>query len=152
MIGIPKTIDNDIPYIGQSFGFQTSFTVAARSIQAARVEAQSAVNGVGLVRVMGRHSGFIACYAALANHDADFVLDPGGSVRARRATADCWPTFAARVAEKGSAVVVVAGGSRPGTGHRPPVSDASGNAALADIGSFLKDRDHRRLSGRPESR
>jgi 3-isopropylmalate dehydratase small subunit len=75
VIGIPKTIDNDIPYIGQSFGFQTSFTVAARSINAAMVEARAAIGGVGLVKLMGRHSGFIACYAALANHDADFVLN-----------------------------------------------------------------------------
>ena len=110
VIGIPKTIDNDIPYIGQSFGFQTSFTIAAQSIQAARVEAQSAVGGVGLVRVMGRHSGFIACYAALANHDADFVLIPevpftldgdGGFLACLRR----------RVQEKGSAVVVVAEGA-----------------------------------------
>ncbi len=138
VIGIPKTIDNDIPYIGQSFGFQTSFTIAARSIQAARVEAQSAVNGVGLVRVMGRHSGFIACYAALANHDADFVLIPevpftlegdGGLLANLRR----------RVDEKGSAVVVVA----EGAGQELVTAsgqDASGNAALADIGTFLKDR------------
>ena len=76
VIGIPKTIDNDIPFIGQSFGFVTSFTVAAQSINAAMVEAHSAVGGVGLVKLMGRHSGFIACYAALANHEADFVLIP----------------------------------------------------------------------------
>ena len=62
VIGIPKTIDNDIPYIGQSFGFQTAFTVAAQSIAAAQVEAQSAINGIGLVKLMGRHAGFIACY------------------------------------------------------------------------------------------
>ena len=57
VIGIPKTIDNDIPFIGQSFGFQTSYSAAGKSIQAARVEARSAINGVGLVRVMGRHAG-----------------------------------------------------------------------------------------------
>ena len=76
MIGIPKTIDNDIPFIGQSFGFVTAFSAAAKSINAAMVEARAAVGGVGLVKLMGRHSGFIACYAALANHEADFVLIP----------------------------------------------------------------------------
>ncbi|QNK81796.1 ATP-dependent 6-phosphofructokinase [Nakamurella sp. PAMC28650] len=138
VIGIPKTIDNDIPYIGQSFGFQTSFTVAAQSIQAARVEAQSAIGGVGLVRVMGRHSGFIACYAALANHDADFVLIPevpfaldgdGGFLACLRR----------RVTDRGSAVVVVA----EGAGQElltSSGSDASGNAALADVGVFMKER------------
>ncbi len=138
VIGIPKTIENDIPYIGKSFGFHTSFTVAARSIQAARVEAQSAVNGVGLVRVMVRHSGFIACCAALANHDADFVLIPevpftldgdGGLLDNLRR----------RVAEKGSAVVVVA----EGAGQELVTAsgqDASGNLTPADIGTFPEER------------
>ncbi len=76
VIGIPKTIDNDIPFIGQSFGFQTEYTTAAQAIKAAKVEAGSPLNGVGMVRVMGRHSGFIACYAALSAHSADFVLVP----------------------------------------------------------------------------
>src|SRR5579859_5276850 len=63
VIGVPKTIDNDVPYIDQSFGFQTAFTRATESIKAARTEASSTPNGVGLVKLMGRHSGFIACYA-----------------------------------------------------------------------------------------
>lgn len=76
VVGIPKTIDNDIPLIDQSFGFQTAFSLASDAIRAARVEAKSTANGVGLVRLMGRHSGFIACYAALARSDADVVLIP----------------------------------------------------------------------------
>ena len=106
------------------------------SIQAARVEAQSAVNGVGLVRVMGRHSGFIACYAALAGHNADFVLVPEVPF-----DLDGPSGFLAclhrAVAERGSAVVVVAEGAGQ---HlvRADGADASGNAALADIGLYLK--------------
>ena len=76
VVGVPKTIDNDIPYIDHSFGFQTAFSRAADSIKAAHTEASSTLNGVGLVKLMGRHSGFIACYAALANHEVDFVLVP----------------------------------------------------------------------------
>ena len=76
VVGIPKTIDNDIPLIDQSFGFQTAFSLASDAIRAAQVEAKSAANGVGLVQLMGRHSGFIACYAALARSDADVVLIP----------------------------------------------------------------------------
>ncbi|HEY2006123.1 MAG TPA: 6-phosphofructokinase, partial [Solirubrobacteraceae bacterium] len=76
VIGVPKTIDNDIPYLDQSFGFQTAFTRATDSIKSALTEASSTPHGVGLVKVMGRHSGFIACYAALASHDVDFVLIP----------------------------------------------------------------------------
>ena len=76
IVGIPKTIDNDIPYIDHSFGFRTAFSRATESIRAALIEARSAPNGVGLVKLMGRHSGFIACYAALAKNDADYVLIP----------------------------------------------------------------------------
>lgn len=76
VVGIPKTIDNDIPFLDRSFGFQTAFARAAESIRAARTEAISTANGVGLVKLMGRHSGFIACYAALAHHAVDFVLIP----------------------------------------------------------------------------
>ncbi len=138
VIGIPKTIDNDIPYIGQSFGFQTAFTMAAQSIQAARVEAQAAVGGVGLVRVMGRHSGFIACYAALANHDADFVLIPEVPFTLD-GDAGLLACLRRRVLGKGSAVVVVAEGAGQDL-LSASGSDASGNAALADVGVFLKDR------------
>jgi 6-phosphofructokinase 1 len=71
VVGVPKTIDNDIPYIDQSFGFQTAFGKATEAIRAAHVEAAAVPNGIGLVQLMGRHCGFIACYAALANNDAD---------------------------------------------------------------------------------
>ena len=74
VVGVPKTIDNDIPYLDQSFGFQTAFARATESIHAVTVEAKSTPYGVGLVKLMGRHSGFIACYAALARNDADVVL------------------------------------------------------------------------------
>ena len=76
IVGIPKTIDNDIPYIDHSFGFRTAFSRATESIRAAHIEARSAPGGIGLVKLMGRHSGFIACYAALAKNDADVVLIP----------------------------------------------------------------------------
>ncbi len=137
VIGIPKTIDNDIPFIGQSFGFVTAFSAAARSINIAEIEARSAVGGVGLVKLMGRHSGFIACYAALANHIADFVLipevpfgldGPSGFLAALHR----------RVNDRGSAVVVVAEGAGQEILQHSGETDASGNARLADIGALLK--------------
>jgi 6-phosphofructokinase 1 len=76
VVGVPKTIDNDIPYIDQSFGFQTAFSEATKSIRSAHVEAKASPHGVGLVKLMGRHSGFIACYASLAEPDANYVLIP----------------------------------------------------------------------------
>lgn len=75
-IGVPKTIDNDIPLIDFSFGFQTAVEVAARMIQTAAVQAQSVYNGVGVVKLMGRYSGFIAMQASLINNDVDFCLIP----------------------------------------------------------------------------
>jgi 6-phosphofructokinase 1 len=88
VVGVPKTIDNDIPYIDHSFGFQTAFARATDSIKAAHTEASSTPNGVGLVKLMGRHSGFIACYAALASHDVDFVLADIGSLVREQIIAD----------------------------------------------------------------
>ena len=138
VIGIPKTIDNDIPFIGQSFGFQTAFTVAAQSIAAAQVEAQSAINGVGLVKLMGRHAGFIACYAALANHHADFVLIPEVPF-ALEGESGFLAALERRVAERGSAVVVVAeGAGQELMSDEQTGTDASGNRKLGDIGRFLE--------------
>ncbi|MFP5283717.1 MAG: ATP-dependent 6-phosphofructokinase [Actinomycetes bacterium] len=137
VIGIPKTIDNDIPYIGQSFGFVTAFSVAARSINAAMIEAQSAVGGVGLVKLMGRHSGFIACYAALANHEADFVLIPEVPF-ALDGENGLLASLHRRVLERGSAVVVVAEGAGQNLLTASAASDPSGNVRLADIGAHLR--------------
>jgi 6-phosphofructokinase 1 len=143
VVGIPKTIDNDIPYIDQSFGFQTAFSHASDAIRAARVEATSTANGIGLVKLMGRHSGFIAAYAALARSGADVVLIPevpfalygdGGLLAHLRR----------RVEERGHAVVVVAEGAGqelldvPDAGSA--ANDASGNAKLQDIGPYLRRR------------
>jgi 6-phosphofructokinase 1 len=136
VIGIPKTIDNDIPYLDQSFGFQTAFTRATESIKSALTEASSARPGVGLVKVMGRHSGFIACYAALASHDVDFVLIPEVPFRLDpflRLLRD-------RVRERGHAVVVVAEGAGQDLLEYDGAVDASGNARLADIGGLLRQR------------
>lgn len=139
VVGVPKTIDNDIPFIDQSFGFQTAFARATDSIKSAHTEASSTPNGVGLVKVMGRHSGFIACYAALASHDVDFVLVPevpfslggpdGFLARLRE-----------RVRRQGHAVVVVAEGAGQDLFAYDGAVDASGNARLADIGALLRAR------------
>jgi 6-phosphofructokinase 1 len=139
VVGVPKTIDNDIPYIDHSFGFQTAFARAAESIRAAHTEAQSTPNGVGLVKLMGRHSGFIACYAALAHHDVDFVLVPEVPFQL-----DGENGFLARlcrrVRQDGNAVVVVAEGAGQDLVPSDAATDASGNAKLADIGQLLRSR------------
>jgi 6-phosphofructokinase 1 len=139
VIGVPKTIDNDIPFLDQSFGFQTAFTRATESIKSAHTEASSTPNGVGLVKLMGRHSGFIACYAALASHDVDFVLipevpfgfdGPGGFTARLRE----------RVRRQGHAVIVAAEGAGQDLLDHDGAVDASGNARLADVGALLRQK------------
>ncbi|WP_306209063.1 ATP-dependent 6-phosphofructokinase [Actinoplanes sp. RD1] len=137
VVGVPKTIDNDIPYIGQSFGFQTAFGKAAESLRAAHVEAAGQPGGIGLVQLMGRHSGFIASYAALANNDADFVLIPEVPVTLE----GFLPALRHRVKTRGHALVVVAeGAGQDLMSDAQDRTDASGNRKLADFGRFLRDR------------
>ncbi len=140
VVGVPKTIDNDIPYIDQSFGFQTAFARATESIHAVTVEAKATPHGVGLVKLMGRHSGFIACYAALARTDADVVLIPEVPFQLD-GEGGLLPYLQRRVQERGYAVVVVAEGAGQDLreGHEA-AHDASGNAVLHDIGAFLRRR------------
>lgn len=138
VIGIPKTIDNDINLLSRSFGFATAVSKAADVIGSAHVEASGAPNGVGLVKLMGRYSGFIAASAALVNRDANFVLIPESEF-----DIDAPHGFLAvlekRIAERKHAVVVVAEGA--GQGYcGAEGADESGNLRLGDIGLVLKQR------------
>jgi 6-phosphofructokinase 1 len=136
VIGIPKTIDNDISYVEETFGFETAVTETRTSLYSAHVEATGARNGVGLVKLMGRHSGFIAAYATLANSEVNFCLIPevafsfDGFMR----------SLEERLAIKGHALVVIAEGAGQDLVEETHCRDASGNIRLADIGIFLRDR------------
>jgi 6-phosphofructokinase 1 len=139
VVGVPKTIDNDIMFIDQSFGFQTAVAEAMRAIRAGHAEAEASPNGIGLVKLMGRHSGFIACYASLAMSDTNFVLIPevpfelegaGGFLNVLRQ----------RLETRGHAVIVVAEGAGQHLMTGRCATDASGNARLQDIGVYLKQR------------
>ncbi|MGD8702208.1 MAG: ATP-dependent 6-phosphofructokinase [Desulfosarcina sp.] len=139
VVGIPKTIDNDIHLVSRSFGFDTAVDVSRMAIQGAHNEAIAYPNGVGLIKLMGRHSGFIAATAALAQQDANFVLipevdfdldGPNGLLAA----------LEERVTRRGHAVIVVAEGA--GQKFFENINerhDASGNIRLHDIGWFLRD-------------
>src|SRR4051812_19424589 len=127
-------------YIDQSFGFQTAFSVATESIRAAHVEAQASPNGVGLVKLMGRHSGFIACYASLAMSDPNFVLIPEVNFKLE-GERGLLNVLRDRIERRGHAVVVVAeGAGQDLMGQVSGATDASGNARLGDIGQFLKQQ------------
>lgn len=140
VIGIPKTIDNDIHLVSRSFGFDTAVDVARMAIQSAHNEAIAYPNGVGLIKLMGRHSGFIAATAALAQQDANFVLIPEVDFDLD-GSEGLLAALETRIANRGHAVIVVAEGAGqkffdPTSEHR----DASGNIRLKDIGHFLRDR------------
>lgn len=142
VVGIPKTIDNDIMIIEKSFGFDTAIQEAVKVIQCAHVEAKGAPNGVGLVKLMGRQSGHIAASAALAQGDANFVLIPEipFDLEGRKGFL---PTLERRLRERHHAVILVAEGAGQDLLHRngmPVRTDPSGNVRLADIGLFLKER------------
>jgi 6-phosphofructokinase 1 len=140
VIGVPKTIDNDIDYVYKTFGFDTAVGKAREVLDCAHAEAVGAPNGIGLVKVMGRDSGFIAAYATLANLEVNFCLVP--EVRfelfGKGAFLDLLET---RLKEREHAVIVVAEGAgqdliEAGDSRR----DASGNVLHDDIGEFLKEK------------
>ncbi|OQU78332.1 hypothetical protein SORBI_3009G204601 [Sorghum bicolor] len=138
--GVPKTIDNDIAIIDKSFGFDTAVEEAQRAIDSAHVEACSAENGIGLVKLMGRYSGFIAMYATLASRDVDCCLIPespfyldgeGGLLQ----------YVEKRLKENKHMVIVVAEGAGQDLIAKSIATsdqqDASGNKLLLDIGLWL---------------
>ena len=146
VIGVPKTIDNDIPFVERTFGFETAVSMAVTAVKAARAEASSALRGVGLVKLMGRHAGFIAASAANASRDVDLVLVPElpfkmGKLEQPRSGG--LPYLRQVIAKRGHAVVVVAEGVGQGQRNQPMLSagrgfDASGNSKLGDVGTALK--------------
>lgn len=136
VIGIPKTIDNDISYVERSFGFETAVSEAVESIDAAHTEAKGARNGIGLVKLMGRESGFIAVFAALARSDVNICLIPEVPFSMEKLLAN----VRARLQNRGHAVIVVAEGAGQELLGDTNERDASGNVKFKDIGLFLKDR------------
>jgi 6-phosphofructokinase 1 len=140
VVGIPKTIDNDVPFVSRTFGYQTAVEESSRVIGMAHIEASSVENGISLVKLMGRNAGFIAVGATVANQDVNFVLIPEvpftmqGENGFLQALKD-------RITERKHAVIVVA----EGAGQTLLMSgekqhDASGNIILKDIGTYLKEQ------------
>jgi 6-phosphofructokinase 1 len=142
VVAVPKTIDNDIHFIDRSFGFESAFAAAVEVIRGAHVEATGARNGIGLVKLMGRHSGFVACHAALASTDVDLVLIP--EVPAALQGDHGVFRYLERVLDRqGHAVVVVAEGAAQdliAEDQRRERTDKTGNVRLKDVGVFLRDR------------
>lgn len=139
VIGVPKTVDNDLQFIDRSFGFETAVQKAKDAVTAIHMEAHSQINGIGLVKLMGRESGFIATATALASHEVNFCLipevpfdldGPNGFLH--------W--LEVRLQKRAHAVIVVAEGAGQELLTKTNQKDASGNTKLADIGTFLRDK------------
>ena len=140
VVGIPKTVDNDVPFVTRTFGYLTAVQEATRVLDRAHIEAKSVHNGVALVKLMGRHAGFIAAGATVASQDVNFTLIPevpfklegkGGFLAALKK----------RVLERTHAVIVVAeGAGQELLAQAETARDASGNVKLQDIGPFLRER------------
>ncbi|KAG8077847.1 hypothetical protein GUJ93_ZPchr0007g3483 [Zizania palustris] len=138
--GIPKTIDNDIAVIDKSFGFDSAVEEAQRAIDAAHVEASSAENGIGLVKLMGRYSGFIAMYATLASRDVDCCLIPESPFYLE-GEGGLFEYIERRLKENNHMVIVVAEGAGQDLIAKSIAAadriDASGNKLLLDVGLWL---------------
>lgn len=140
VVGIPKTIDNDVAYVSRTFGYLTAVEEACRVIEGAHTEVHSVHNGVAVVKLMGRHAGFIAAGATVASQDVNFTLIPEVPFKL-----DGPRGFLAalkdRLRRRAHAVIVVAEGAGqdliPGPAEE---RDASGNLKLKDIGQFLRQQ------------
>jgi 6-phosphofructokinase 1 len=148
VIGIPKTIDNDLAFIQRSFGFETAVSKAIEAVSSAHVEAHDAINGIGLVKVMGRESGFIATHTALASNEVNFVLIPEIPFEL---DGECglFSHLKQRLKSRGHAVILVAEGAGQNLLEGTDQTDASGNKMLPTIGIFLRDMiaDHFKRTG-----
>jgi len=141
VVGIPKTIDNDLSFVERSFGFETAVSRSVESVSCAHVEARGAIDGVGIVKVMGREAGFIAAHTALAMNDVNFVLVPEVPFDVE-GDSGLLASLERRLDARHHAVLLVAEGAGQhlvsAEGH-----DASGNGKLGDIGVHLRDCIHR---------
>jgi 6-phosphofructokinase 1 len=138
VVGLPKTIDNDIGYSDRSFGLFTAVEQSVEVIHRAHTEAKGTQRGIGLVKVMGRHSGFIAALASLASQEANFVLVPEVPFRLD-GPKGFLASLSQRMRARGHAVIVVAeGAGQEMFEDEPAERDASGNLKLRDIGTRLK--------------
>jgi 6-phosphofructokinase 1 len=140
VIGIPKTIDNDIPYVRRSFGFQTAVETAEQAITCAHVEATGVRHGIGIVKLMGRNSGHIAAHATLASGDVNYCWVPEVPLYLE-GPGGLFELLEKRLrAGKVHALIVVAEGAGQYYFPENQAKDASGNNKLGDIGVYIKKR------------
>ena len=140
VVGIPKTIDNDVAFVSRTFGYVTAVNEAAKAISCAHTEAHSVQNGISVVKIMGRYAGFIAAGATVASQDVNFTLVPEVPF-VLEGEQGFLEALKQRILKRGHAVILVAEGAGQHLfNHREEAHDASGNLKFQDIGIFLRDR------------
>ena len=140
VVGIPKTIDNDIPFVARSFGFLTAVEEATKVLQRAHTEARSVQNGIALVKLMGRHAGFLTAEATVASQEVNFALVPEVPFRLE-GQGGFLSALERRIVTRGHAVIAVAeGAGQELLGNTGNERDPSGNVKLRDIGLFLREK------------
>lgn len=140
VVGVPKTIDNDVSFVTRTFGYLTAIEEARRVIDDAHVEAHSVKNGVAIVKLMGRYAGFIAAGATIASQDVNFALVPEIPFKLE-GSGGFLDALKQRILQRGHAVIVIAeGAGQELLTETAQENDASGNIKLADIGPFLREK------------
>ncbi len=139
IVGVPKTIDNDIQFVGMTFGYFSAIESARAILDGAHCESKGAPNGIGLVKLMGRDSGFITAGAAVASQEVNFVLVPEVPIHLD-GPKGFLATLHRRMTDRHHAVIVVAEGAGQEFMKQEDEIDKSGNRKKADIGLFLRDR------------
>ena len=137
VVGVPKTIDNDVTFVSRTFGFFSAVEEAKRVLDCAHTEARSVNRGVGLVKLMGRHAGFVTAAAVVASQDVNFALIPEVPFNLEVFLA----ALKERLRTKSHAVIAVAeGAGQELLQSDKSERDASGNVKLKDIGPFLREK------------
>src|SRR3954447_686578 len=137
VVGVPKTIDNDVGFVSRTFGFFTALSEAARVLECAHTEASSVPGGIGIVKLMGRHAGFITAGAVVANQDVNFALIPEVPFKLESFLA----ALKERMVTKSHAVIAIAeGAGQDLLAADPSARDASGNVKLIDVGPFMREK------------
>ena len=140
VVGIPKTVDNDVAFVTRTFGYLTAVQEASKVLDRAHTEARSVHNGIALVKLMGRHAGFIAAGATVASQDVNFTLVPEVPFKLE-GKRGFLAALQERILKRAHAVVVVAEGAGQDLLETGPAErDASGNVKLKDIGLLLRER------------
>ncbi len=140
IVGVPKTIDNDVAFVSRTFGYLTAVEEAAKVLDRAHIEAKSVENGIALVKLMGRHAGFIAAGATVASQDVNFALIPEVPFKLEGPNGFL-AALKARILNRSHALVAVAeGAGQDLLDQSGKERDASGNIKIQDIGLFMREK------------